>query len=358
MPIDIYRAALKSKEDFMLKVLSSYGIKCDDISVDQQLNIDLYSVRLSMGCRSSRVDNILTDIGMQLKAYSEPMGFVSTGDGVYKISVQKNEIRSISISDIIFKHGLNSSFSCPIAIGVGADEKPIVVDLASMPNLLIGGIPGSGKSMLLHSIILSCLYNNSDLYLCDPKMVEFSKYKGQASVRSIAYSIDEFRILCSSLIKMMNDRYNLISSRGVSNFSEFNDSNKGKVLFRPKNIKPSVIIIDEWADIYFSDKSVESMVCTIAQKGRAAGVFIVMATQRPSSKVVSGLVKASFPARIALRTSTSVDSRVVLEQSGAEKMTDPGTGLYRDAYSFAPTIFRSPIITPYCIEEVLRGLRV
>jgi S-DNA-T family DNA segregation ATPase FtsK/SpoIIIE len=177
-------------------------------------------------------------------------------------------------------------------------------------------------------------------------------------VRSIAYSIDEFRILCSSLIKMMNDRYNLISSRGVSNFSEFNDSNKGKVLFRPKNIKPSVIIIDEWADIYFSDKSVESMVCTIAQKGRAAGVFIVMATQRPSSKVVSGLVKASFPARIALRTSTSVDSRVVLEQSGAEKMTDPGTGLYRDAYSFAPTIFRSPIITPYCIEEVLRGLRV
>ena len=95
MPIDVYQAALKSKRDFMLKVLSSYGIKCDDISVNQQLNIDLYNVKLSMGCRSSRVDNILKDIGMQLKAYSEPMGFVSTSDGVYKISVQKNQIRSL-----------------------------------------------------------------------------------------------------------------------------------------------------------------------------------------------------------------------------------------------------------------------
>ena len=356
MPIDIYKIALDLKVDFMSKVLSSYGIKCDDISINEQLNIDLYNIKLSMGCRSSRVENILTDIGMQLRSYSDPMGFVSTVDGVYKISVQKNEINSKSISDIILNHGLDKSLSCPIAIGVGADEKPMVVDLASMPNLLIGGIPGSGKSMLLHSIILSSIYNGADIYLCDPKMVEFSRYKSHKSVKSVQYSIDDFRVLFSSLIKIMNDRYNLISSRGVSNFSEFNDTNKDRMLFRSKNINPAVIVIDEWADIYFSDKSIENMVCAVAQKGRAAGIFVVMATQRPSSKVVSGLVKASFPARIALRTSTAVDSRVVLEQSGAEKMTDPGMGLYRDAYSFAPTIFRSPIITQNCIDNILRRI--
>ena len=116
-------------------------------------------------------------------------------------------------------------------------------------------------------------------------------------------------------------------------------------------MKPSVLIIDEWADIYLEDKSIEKLVCTIAQKGRAAGIFVVLATQRPSSNILSGLIKGSFPARIALKTSTAVDSRVVLESSGAEKMTDPGTGLYRDSYTPHPRLFRSPLV---CRDSILR----
>tara|TARA_B100000131_G_scaffold314978_1_gene352656 strand:- start:3059 stop:4129 length:1071 start_codon:yes stop_codon:yes gene_type:complete len=353
MQVDFGLFEKNTKESFMLKVLSSYGIGCDDILVEQNLNVDIYSIKLSLGCRASRMDNILVDIGMQIKSYSEPIGFASTSDGVYKISAQKKQIKSLPISEILLNSFNVDNFSCPITIGVGADEEPIFLDMAKMPNMLIGGIPGSGKSMLLHSIILSCMYNNSSLYLCDPKMVEFSRYKKHSSIKSISYSVDDFRIICSSLIKEMNDRYRTISSKGLSNFNEYNNLANKSGIFGPKPIAPCVAIIDEWADIYFEDKGIESMVCTIAQKGRAAGIFIVMATQRPSSKVVSGLVKASFPARVALRTSTAVDSRVIIEQAGAEKMTDPGTGLYKDAYSFSPSIFRTPIVTDSCINKVL-----
>jgi S-DNA-T family DNA segregation ATPase FtsK/SpoIIIE len=348
---------LNNKRDLMSDILASYGIKCAHIGVDQGVNVDVYSIRLAMGCRFGRVDSVLVDIGMQLRSYAAPMGFASTSDGAYKISVQKSEIKSRPISSILNEGYLESNFLCPIVIGVAPDEEPIVVDLAKMPNLLIGGIPGSGKSMLLHSIILSCICNGADIYLCDPKLVEFSKYKNVSLVKSIAYGIDDFRIMCSSIIKIMNDRYSVISASRAKDFSDFNKNIKRNFLFKQKALSPIVIVVDEWADIYLNDKSIEGMVCSIAQKGRAAGVYLVMATQRPSSKVVSGLVKASFPGRIALRTSTAVDSRVIIEQSGAEKMVDPGSGLYRDAYSFTPRLFRAPIVTSNCIDMVLETVR-
>jgi len=205
---------------------------------------------------------------------------------------------------------------------------------------LIGGTTGSGKSVLLHSFILSLLGSDAVLHLVDPKMVEFGAYDKLESVKSIVHSAEEAGEVIEEVRSLMEARFVCLHKSGTRNVIDYN-----KRVDNRNRMRPVVVVVDEWADIVLQDKDIQKTLCLVAQKGRAAGISIILATQRPSCRVISGLIKANFPGRIALKVASAVDSRVILDRNGAEKITDIGTGLYLDGRLSKPMLFRAPYIT-------------
>jgi len=322
-----------TKQQILKKVLKSFYIECGKIELHEGSYFDTYSLSLKHGTRISKVNKALMDIGLALKANSCPIGYPALSEGVYKIEVQKEKIKTLSFDQI---YPAAHNMYMPIALGVNADGTIFNKDLQRLPNLLIGGVPGSGKSILLHAIILSAIKTNAKIYLSDPKMVEFSMYEDFKSVESIPYTVDDMRSSLEQVFKAMENRFKLLKKTKVRNAQEYN------VL--GKKMRPIVMVIDEWADLILQDRTLQEQMCRIAQKGRAAGISIVLATQRPSSRIISGLIKASFSGRISLRVASSIDSRIILDHKGAEKIKDVGMGLYIDHSMNEPKIFRAPWI--------------
>nr|BDD46181.1 hypothetical protein 18 [bacterium] len=322
------------KTNKLKRVLKAFKIDSTNVSLAAEGEyFDVYDVALVPGVRSSKIDNALVDIGMALKAHACPRGYPVLNEGVYRIEVQKRELKSISFDQAYCPA---DNMYAPIALGVNADGSEFCIDLQKLPNLLIGGIPGSGKSVLLHGIILSLLKANASLYLVDPKMVEFNIYEDLKNVRDIVYNVEGMELVIHKVSKIMEDRFLALKSKKVRDIHDYNRRVKDK-----KKMRPVVIVIDEWADIILQNKKIQESLCRVAQKGRAAGISIVLATQRPSSKVISGLIKANFSGRIGLRVVSNVDSRVILDQSGAEKIEDVGVGLYLDQTMSEAKMFRA-----------------
>ena len=338
MASNVVRIFERSKADNMIGILNSYGIESRRVSVLEEQNFDIYDIKLERGTRVSKLDRILIDIGMELGSYVTPTGMPVVRDGVYRLYIQNKDIPSEDFSPIssLIKEGSFHDMIAPISLGIDMHNDLFVVDLCKIPNLLIGGVPGSGKSMVLHSIILSLLAGgNVDLYLSDPKNVEFSLYEDLGDVKTISYSIEDTRATIDDLISIMNNRFVELRKNKVRSFDELN-SIKNKVI-----MKPIVLIIDEWADLYFRDKKIQNTMCILAQKGRAAGISVIIATQRPSAQVVSGLIKASFSGRMCLKTSSAIDSRIVIDHGCADGIEDVGVGYYKDQNHLEPKVFRS-----------------
>ena len=270
----------KTKEKNMLDILSSFGIRVDNISLEEKNNFDIYDISLSRGTRVSKLSKILEDVGMHVGAYSVPTGGVSTKDGVYRLHVQKHEIPSSDFSayKAALADGLFSNMTTPIPIGVDYCGEILCVDLATLPNLLIGGVPGSGKSMLLHSILLSLLHNKSKLYLADPKRVEFSLYERKKFVERVVFSYDDTVDMTNDIVEIMNNRFDLLKKSGCRNYTEYN-------LKARRNMEPIILAIDEWADLILENSKIEKSVCSLSQKGRAAGISVILTTQGRQSRL-------------------------------------------------------------------------
>ena len=347
----VVRIFKKSKSEDMSSILMSYGIKTKLVSLSEGNTFDIYDIRLDRGVRVSKIERVLVDIGMELNSYTVPSGIPVVSDGVYRLYVQKSDIPSEGIEPILslISEGSYRDMVTPIPIGIDMFDNVFVTELSKIPNLLIGGVPGSGKSMVLHSIILSLIANKrTEVYLADPKNVEFSIYDGLHSVKNISYNTDEVRQTAEGLIKVMNNRFDTLRRNRVRDFADFNKKSPRN------NMNPIAFVIDEWADIYFQDKKIQNVICSLAQKGRAAGISVVIATQRPSADVISGLIKASFSGRICLKTSSSVDSRIVIDSGCADNILDTGVGYYKDQSNLEPKVFRSFYINS--IESELCGL--
>jgi len=316
--------------------MDSYKIGVYDVSLSSSHNFDIYSLRLSPGSKISKIEKILPEIGLHLQALSIPRGRLLMEEGLYEIIVQTKRPDSVSL-DYKKTAESNSNLLCPINFGKDEFGFDLIEDLNQMPNLLVAGTTGSGKSMFLHSIFLSVAASNAEIYLIDPKGVEFASYKDLSCVANFTTTLDGTRQILSHLYQNMEERFSLFQKSGSRNISEYN-------LIMKNKIKPLVLIIDEWADLVLQDKKIQNDLCLVAQKGRAAGISIVLATQRPSSQIISGPIKANFPARVAMRVVSQVDSRVVLDSSGAEKLAKAGSGIYLDPktgglrYFFAPKI--------------------
>lgn len=212
------------------------------------------------------------------------------------------------------------AMSLPIPFGVDKQGRVVVEDLAEMPHLLIAGATGSGKSVAIHSLIKTLCDTQGRqsvrLLLIDPKKVELGMYAGRVNVIGVVSEMSSASVMLLQAINTMQDRYNELKELGLKSLGE-----------RPNLMPRIVIVIDELADLIMQTKYAEERLVRLAQLGRAAGIHLVAATQRPTVDVVTGLIKANFPARLAFRTSSKVDSRVILDQNGAEGLLGKGDGL-------------------------------
>lgn len=323
-----------SKEESIKQVLKGFKIEIEDINKTVGSSVTLYTFKPVVGTRISRIRNLKDEIAVALSVPSVRV-IAPMQDGSVGIEVPNEQRRIVYAKDILSADKYQTTdMKLPCAIGETIDGHLFMRDLADMPHLLIAGATGQGKSVCLNMILMSMLNKRTpqemQLVLVDPKQVELSVYAdlyGNYLADSIATDTDDAVELLEQVVDLMDWRYDQLSEKGVRNISEYNKSlSEGE-----ESMKYCVVVIDEYADLIMTaGKSLEMMICRIAQKARAVGVHMIIATQRPAANIVTGNIKANFPVRIAFRVASGVDSRVILEHTGAENLMGKGDMLYSD----------------------------
>jgi hypothetical protein len=313
-------------------LLSSLKISSEKISFQSEGSIDTILIYPRFDSKISKLEKNLKQIGLIFRSKSEPIGYYDYSAGCYKIELRRRGLQVREYSEIC---NAIPTGEVPLLLGMAANGSPLSVDLGRLPNLLIAGVPGSGKSMLLHSLVLSIIRSEANIHLCDPKMVEFSRYAHIKNVRTVTHGHSELQDVLSHLNNMMFERYSKYQKSGCADIKEYRRLKDSKE-------KYECLVIDEWADIVLSNPKIIDQIVTLAQKGRAAGILLVLATQRPSAKVFPGLIKASFPGRIALRTASSMESRIILDKNGAENLDEIGSAILSGPISSSDILFKTP----------------
>ena len=329
--------------------LEEFGIEATVESVLPGPVVTRFEIQPAPGTKASKITNIAQDIARSLSVSSVRVVEVIEGKSFVGIEIPNNNRKMVRLTEILTSKAFKSSPSnLSVALGQDISGNPIVVDLAKMPHLLVAGTTGSGKSVGLNAMLLSLLFKSDPeevrLILVDPKMLELAVYDGIPHL--LTPVITDMTDASNGLrwcVAEMDRRYKLMSMMGVRNLTGFNkkiqDAEKnGKQILNPLNedeeeyleVLPSiVVVVDEFADMMMLvGKKVEHLIARIAQKARAAGIHLILATQRPSVDVITGLIKANIPTRIAFQVSTKIDSRTILDQGGAEQLLGYGDMLY------------------------------
>jgi len=280
---------------------------------------------LSSGGMVNQIRNISTELTLFLKAQTHKCTIYPIPDeGVVRAEILIGKQEVVRLSDFGLKAPLFDDKQIPIILGKDVRGQPLVIDLTEMPHLLVAGATGSGKSMALHNFIINFLINenaNVKVALVDPKRVEFFRYKRIKKLYAMASSVEESIDLFGSLIDEMEKRFKLLEKKKCRNLVEYNKKYKKKIPY-------IVLVVDEMADLMVeAKKEIEPLISKLAQKSRACGIHLIMATQRPSTNVITGVIKANFPSRISFKVSSMVDSRVVFDTNGAEKLLGKGDGM-------------------------------
>ena len=311
------------------QVLASFKIGLDgDITFTAGPTVTLYEFYVQVGTRMSKVRNLKDEISAALRIPSVRV-IAPTERGTIGIEVPNTERENIPMDEMLYSDEyLNTQMELPLVIGRKVNNEVFMADLAKMPHLLVAGATGMGKSVGLNVIISSLLNKLSPdelkLVLIDPKQVELSVYEPLVNsylACPVITTAKEAKTKMWSLCELMEQRYSLLNSANVRNIHDYNLTHVDKLPY-------VVMVIDEYADLIMTEKYIEDSVCRLAQKARAVGIHIILATQRPDVKIVTGNIKANFPTRIAFRTVSGIDSRVILDRIGAEKLTGRGDMLY------------------------------
>lgn len=322
------RAILEERAALLEEKLSNYGVAGKVVSIHYGPVVTMFEFQPSPGVKVSRIANLSDDIAMAMKALGVRIVAPIPGKDVVGIEIPNDHREPVYFREIIGSDRFKRS-SSPLTMALGKDifGKPFVADLKRMPHLLVAGATGSGKSMGLNTIICSILYKATPqkvkFIMVDPKMLEFSVYNGVPHL--ITPVITDPRKAASALgwaVTEMERRYALLTQWGVRNIEGYNRMAEDPL--------PSiVVVIDELADLMMvAAKDVETLIARLAQKARAAGIHLVVATQRPSVDVITGLIKANFPCRISFKVTSKVDSRTILDTMGAEKLLGLGDMLF------------------------------
>ncbi len=335
-------AELESNKNQIIATLKNYDISIQRIAATVGPTVTLYEIVPAPGVRISRIKNLEDDIALSLAALGIRIIAPIPGKGTIGIEVPNVRKTVVSMKTLLASEKFQSNaYSLPIAIGKKIDNENFIVDLATMPHLLMAGATGQGKSVGLNAILVSLLYKKHPsqlkLVLVDPKKVELSIYKSiekhflarlPGEEDSIITDTKKVVHTLNALCIEMDNRYDLLKEAGCRNIKEYNDKFIGRRLNPEKGhqyLPFIVLVIDEFADLIMTaGKEIEMPIARLAQLARAVGIHLIIATQRPSVNIITGTIKANFPARIAFKVSSKIDSRTILDAGGAEQLIGKG----------------------------------
>jgi S-DNA-T family DNA segregation ATPase FtsK/SpoIIIE len=338
---DVGDAATEEATENIIKLedtLESFGVEAKVVAYERGPVITRYEVEPGPGIRVGKIVNLSDDLAMALAAVDVRVEAPIPGKSAVGIEVPNQHRAVVSLRSLLEEPELAKNPS-PLAVGLGRDiaGHPVVADLYRMPHLLVAGATNSGKSVCLHSIIVSILMrvrpDQVKLILIDPKRVELRLYEGIPHLMApVVYSPKEAADALRKVIREMDKRYDQFAMKGVVNIEEYNEVAAEEKEHRDQEFKPMphvVIIVDELADLMMQSKAeFEFSICRLAQLARATGIHLVLATQRPSVNVITGTIKANIPSRIALSVTSQHDSRTILDGQGAERLIGRGDMLY------------------------------
>ena len=341
------------------RTLHSFGVsaKVENISVGPA--ITRYELKPAEGVRVSKIANLADDIALNLAAESIRIEAPIPGKQAVGIEIPNKEKESVPLRDVIESEEFEDNKSkLTIALGKDVAGNIVLGDIAKMPHVLIAGATGSGKSVCINTIIASIIYNAKPsevkLVMIDPKVVELSVYNGIPHL--LIPVVTDPRKAAGALawaVQEMDNRYNLFASKGVKDLKGYNAAVENDEMSTGK-LPQIVIIVDELADLMMvASKEVEDSICRLAQKARACGMHLVIATQRPSVDVITGLIKANIPSRIAFAVSSQIDSRTILDQVGAEKLLGKGDMLFFPASASKPVRVQGAFVSDEEVEKIV-----
>jgi len=335
-------AELENNKNQIINTLKNYDIQIQKISATVGPTVTLYEIIPAAGVRISRIKNLEDDIALSLAALGIRIIAPIPGKGTIGIEVPNAKKTIVSMKTLLSSEKFaQNNFSLPIAIGKKIDNENFIVDLAAMPHLLMAGATGQGKSVGLNAILVSLLYKKHPsqlkFVLVDPKKVELSIYRTienhflaklpgeeEAIITDTKKVINTLNAMCIE----MDNRYDLLKEAGCRNIKEYNEKFVARKLNPEKGhqyLPFIVLVVDEFADLIMTaGKEVEMPIARLAQLARAIGVHLIIATQRPSVNIITGTIKANFPARIAFKVSSKIDSRTILDTGGAEQLIGKG----------------------------------
>ena len=341
--------------EFLEKILMDFGVNGNIKKVSHGPVVTLNEFEPAAGVKVSKIINLSDDIARNTSSESARIATIP-GSNTVGIELPNNIRENVYLSEIFSNADFKKKdIKLPIALGKNISGKPIVGDLASMPHLLIAGTTGSGKSVCINTIILSLLYRHTPdkckFILIDPKMLELSTYEGIPHL--LCPVITEAKKAASVLgwvVKEMESRYRLMTKEGVRNIDGYNAKHKLPMPY-------IVVVVDEMSDLMLvAGKEIENYIQKLSQMARAAGIHIIMATQRPSVDVITGTIKANFPTRISFQVTSKIDSRTILGEQGAEQLLGKGDMLYMSSANRIVRI-HAPFVSDNEIEKVNNSLR-
>lgn len=379
---------LEKKSQEILVALADFGIKGNIMNIRQGPVVTIYEFKPTAGTKSSRIIGLSDDISRSLSAYSTRISVI-LGTNVLGIELPNEKRSFFCLKELVkSKEFQNQSIVLPIILGKDLSGHPIIADLSKMPHLLVAGTTGSGKSVAINAMIMSLLYRYSPseckMIMIDPKMLELSSYNNIPHLLTPVVTEPSNAVLTLKwVVKEMENRYRLMSHLGVRSISNFNTKiseaiKEGKILkckietgvdsVTGKSIEEVVpidmnkmpfivIIVDEMADLMLvAGKEIEILIQRLSQMARAAGIHIIMATQRPSVDVITGVIKANFPSRISFKVISKIDSRTILGEQGSEQLLGLGDMLYIGSNT-KMTRIHGPFVNDKEVERVTSFLR-
>ena len=365
--------------------LADFGVEVEVVAVHPGPVVTRFEMQPAPGVKASKITALSRDLARSLSVVSVLVVEVIPGKTVVGLEIPNEQRELVSLSEILMSREYDKS-SSPLTLGLGKDisGKPVVADLARMPHLLVAGTTGSGKSVCVNALLMSMLYKSKPsevrMILIDPKMLELNVYEGIPHL--LAPVVTDMKEAANALrwcVAEMETRYELMAALGVRNISGYNRKvkeaqNAGKPLedplfdpdhaapgAQPAELKPLpyiVVVVDEFADLFMVvGKKIEELIARLAQKARASGIHLILATQRPSVDVITGLIKSNIPSRIAFQVSSRVDSRTILDQMGAEQLLGHGDMLFMEVGSNLPTRVHGAFVADHEVHNVAEHLK-
>lgn len=341
------------------ETLASFGVQARVVDVYQGPVVTRYDLQPAPGVKVSRIVNLANDLALALAARGLRIEAPIPGKAAIGIEVPNQEPRVVTFRELVETRAFWDSGKLGVALGVDIAGEPVIADLTKMPHLLIAGATGSGKSVCLSALILSLLYKASPeevkMIMIDPKMVELSVYDGIPHLSApVVTEAKKASAVLKAVVTEMETRYKTFAERGVRDLQRYNQALKEDEPPMPY----VVVIIDELADLMMiAPVDVEDAICRLAQMARATGIHLVVATQRPSVDVITGLIKANIPSRIAFAVSSQVDSRTILDTVGAEQLLGRGDMLYSPVGAMKPRRLQGALVLDDEIKAVTEHWR-